>query len=690
MPEMEHYERALDWLDRHGLLDASAQGLRPELGLAGTCAWILLREHLSTVRAISGDEYAPLGHALSALQDPSTGLFGESRDGPPPGAASVEMLGTPSTRALTGIALQALRALRQRPAHALRVLEGLERVGGAAPWLETLDWTNPVLAAEDVASMALCLVHEAEVDGRRDACRAYHELLDRIEALQDSRSGLFGVSKDSFPWRSIVASDFLIPLYAYVRRPLVRVSTVIDTILSLEETDDGLARTRGTAREALAAVRMLMLLGRQSSYRRSDVSALLVRTLAAIINMQQADGSFADAHPSAPDHLFSVPMAAGSQSSVSELYPTWLRVLTITALRGICDGHETSRLWPSHDWPGLGYQQSGVPLTEHERTSLPGWIRATAYADIPPVEPSESPRLTVVVPCYNLGLYLHEAIESVLAQTSHDFEIIIVDDGSTDEYTGLVLEHLQRPRTRVVRQVNCGLAAARNAGIRQSTGRYICCLDPDDRLRPEFFARACAILDRDQEIGVVSGHFELFDEREDAYRYERCAFPDLLVRNSAIEPAIFRRGAWQKAGGYCLTFSASGVEDWDLWISTVELGYRVDVIQETVWEYRVRSDQMSTSMYRPDIWGPLNRELAGRHPDSYREHVEAVVARHAESWAELRMWANECEAAVAWWERCARTWERLAVQRQEEVQEREARIAALERRIRDERSEEGV
>jgi glycosyltransferase involved in cell wall biosynthesis len=286
-----------------------------------------------------------------------------------------------------------------------------------------------------------------------------------------------------------------------------------------------------------------------------------------------------------------------------------------------------------------------------------------------------------VVPCYNLGLYVHEAVESVLAQTSQDFEIIIVDDGSTDEYTRLLLEQFNRPRTRVIHQENRGLAVARNEGIRQSSGRYICCLDPDDRLRPGFFTQACESLDGDPAVGFVSGYFEMFDEGEGVFRYDTCEFPGLLVHNRAIEPAVFRRAGWEQVGGYCTTFSASGIEDWDLWLSLIELGCRAEVIPETIWEYRIRSDQMSTGMYQPDTWGHLMRDLVRRHHHSYQANLVEVVAQHAKLWTELRRWTNNREGAIRWWQRQAGNWERIAAEQAQVVRKQQARIAALEHEI---------
>ena len=110
------------------------------------------------------------------------------------------------------------------------------------------------------------------------------------------------------------------------------------------------------------------------------------------------------------------------------------------------------------------------------------------------------PRVTVIVPCHNLGAYLDEAVDSVFAQTFQDFDIIIVDDGSTDEATRRLLEGYDRPRTRVVRTENRGLPAARNVGLRLTSAPYLCALDADDRLAPTCLERSVATLDADPSL----------------------------------------------------------------------------------------------------------------------------------------------------------------------------------------------
>ncbi|MEI6634044.1 MAG: glycosyltransferase family A protein, partial [Chlamydiota bacterium] len=97
-----------------------------------------------------------------------------------------------------------------------------------------------------------------------------------------------------------------------------------------------------------------------------------------------------------------------------------------------------------------------------------------------------SPRVSIIITCHNLGRYLHEALVSVHRQTLQEYEIIVVDDASTEKGTVELLARLDMPRTRLIRVEKRRTSAARNFGIREARGPYICCLDADDLLEPTY------------------------------------------------------------------------------------------------------------------------------------------------------------------------------------------------------------
>jgi glycosyltransferase involved in cell wall biosynthesis len=118
---------------------------------------------------------------------------------------------------------------------------------------------------------------------------------------------------------------------------------------------------------------------------------------------------------------------------------------------------------------------------------------------------SKSYKVSVVTPCFNHGAVLREAVWSVKNIEREDIELIVVDDGSTDELTRKEMDTLSAGGIKVIRQENKGLAAARNAGVAISKGEYVLPLDADNRLHPVYIEHGVRILDADPAVGVVYG-----------------------------------------------------------------------------------------------------------------------------------------------------------------------------------------
>lgn len=165
------------------------------------------------------------------------------------------------------------------------------------------------------------------------------------------------------------------------------------------------------------------------------------------------------------------------------------------------------------------------------------------------------PRVSVVIPCYNQAQFLAEAIESVEAQTLRDVEVLVVDDGSTDEI-GTVLDAF--PWVRSIRQENRGLAAARNTGIAHSSGDFLIFLDADDRLLPDAVETGARLLTSSPSLGFVAGHSRFITGEgvplptEQPVRGSGDPYLSLLRRNSIRNPAIvmFRRTVLDRVGGF--------------------------------------------------------------------------------------------------------------------------------------------
>jgi GT2 family glycosyltransferase len=235
-----------------------------------------------------------------------------------------------------------------------------------------------------------------------------------------------------------------------------------------------------------------------------------------------------------------------------------------------------------------------------------------------------SPVVSVLVTCYNLGQYLDEAIDSVMAQTFQDFEILIVDDGSTDPSTVRLLAEYRRPRTRVFGIDNRGLPGARNEAARHATGRYLCALDADDLLHHQWFEKAIRVLEDDRSLTFVSHWLRAFGAETWDWTPERCDVESLLTRNTVNGAALVRREAFESIGGYDESMT-HGCEDWDLWLTMVERGYRGTIIPEVLFFYRRRLESMSQVMLRGETHLQLVERLIRKHEASFRQHLPELV-----------------------------------------------------------------
>ncbi|HET7258509.1 MAG TPA: glycosyltransferase [Candidatus Acidoferrum sp.] len=208
--------------------------------------------------------------------------------------------------------------------------------------------------------------------------------------------------------------------------------------------------------------------------------------------------------------------------------------------------------------------------------------------------PALPPKVSVIIPCFNHGEFLPEAVASVKATRRDDVEIIVVDDGSTDERTREETDALASQEITLIRKKNGGLASARNAGIALARGEYIFPLDADDHMRPECLDREISVLDANPHVGVVYSDGEFFGARSGRWEIGPFDAEHLLRWNYIACCALYRRLIWEQAGGYDATMPVQGLEDWDLWLSALEHGWEFRYIPLTLFEYRVATESMIT------------------------------------------------------------------------------------------------
>lgn len=225
------------------------------------------------------------------------------------------------------------------------------------------------------------------------------------------------------------------------------------------------------------------------------------------------------------------------------------------------------------------------------------------------------PEVSVVMPCYNQGQYLHEAIDSVLEQTFTDLEIIVVDDGSTDPTTRGILDVLNRTNTRLLRRENGGLAAARNSGIGAATGRYILPLDCDDRIAPDYIRQAVSVFEADPRCGIVYCRAEKFGAEQGSWCLPHFSRIRMCLGNMIFCSALYSRRDWRKVGGYDESLRR-GWEDWDFWLALLELRRTVHCLPYLGFHYRKSEYSMANAM-GPELKASIHRRIMNKHPDFF-------------------------------------------------------------------------
>jgi glycosyltransferase involved in cell wall biosynthesis len=266
-----------------------------------------------------------------------------------------------------------------------------------------------------------------------------------------------------------------------------------------------------------------------------------------------------------------------------------------------------------------------------------------------------APLASFVITCHNLGPYLDEAVDSVLAQTIEDYEIVVVNDGSTDEGTCSLLRTYSRPRTRVVHSERRGLPGARNLGVANSRAPYLCMVDADDILEPRYLERSLAAVQPSPDIAFASHWFRAFGEETWDWTPTDCTLATLLRENTVNGAALLRRDVFESLGGFDESFT-DGCEDWEFWIRATAAGYHGTIIPEFLFRYRRRATSMSREMHRAPGMRTLHAQLMRRHESSFKAHVLPLLAARDSQIADLsaRLW-RQAAAGAEW--RASRHWQ---------------------------------
>lgn len=257
-----------------------------------------------------------------------------------------------------------------------------------------------------------------------------------------------------------------------------------------------------------------------------------------------------------------------------------------------------------------------------------------------------SPKVSVIIPTYNRAVFLECAIKSVLQQTLVDFELIIVDDGSSDNTTE-VLQGYKDSRIHVISQSNSGRSAARNTGVSASSGDYLAFLDDDDEFLPRKLEIQVDHLDGHPSTGLVAGGYERMDSkgtlldkrRPEPWHANDILSVDVWLRRCPflLQSVLLRRHWWAVAGG--LDPILRQCEDHDLFLRLADCGCSMEWIREPVFRYRyhetntvqdafgqtgARIHMLDKFFASPNAWSAVKSELYAYHWATGALHAYAV------------------------------------------------------------------
>ena len=256
--------------------------------------------------------------------------------------------------------------------------------------------------------------------------------------------------------------------------------------------------------------------------------------------------------------------------------------------------------------------------------------------------------VSVVIPAYNQSSYLTQSVESVLRQTYRNFEIIVIDDGSTDD-TSTIVKKLSR-EVRYVRQENQGLAGARNTGIINARGNLICLLDADDQWLPQYLEKMISLAQIDPGAAVYYCSAQAIDKdgRHLSQVYsckplQREQMLPALLRANFLIPSTVMLNYSVIENGECFDKEFRRLQDWEFWIRLLKQGYHFQGSFDVLVNYRIHEESLSvdpeggqmaamklvTKHYgvddgNPESWGTQKRIAFG---GTYRYHTLSSIQR---------------------------------------------------------------
>lgn len=251
-----------------------------------------------------------------------------------------------------------------------------------------------------------------------------------------------------------------------------------------------------------------------------------------------------------------------------------------------------------------------------------------------------------VITSFNQGTMILEAVQSLCSQTFLPKSIIVVDDGSTDEFSLSVLKNMEEntdfPIPLLIQyQTNGGVSSARNAGIHRAKEPLVLVLDGDDKLEPEYIEHVSKLLHENPSMVAASSWMQTFGVLDSVVYPSGGKITSFLSRNCCPATHILRRVLFEQCGGYDESMR-SGFEDWDFFLSLLETSSNtsIGIVDKPLIKYR--TEPTSSNIKSMNKRSELMRFLIEKHIESYHNHiVDALLGLESISDARLYGWEKE-------------------------------------------------
>ena len=232
--------------------------------------------------------------------------------------------------------------------------------------------------------------------------------------------------------------------------------------------------------------------------------------------------------------------------------------------------------------------------------------------------------ISVIVPCYNQEMYIAECLDSVIAQSFTDYEVIVVDDGSTDNSLSIIKKYADKyPAIRVLEQSNQGVVSARNHAISQALGKYIYPLDGDDKIAPD----CLELLYRAMSEGkgdVIYSDNAYFGLKTGKITYLAPTKLNMILGNRISVSALYRKSDWLKYGGYDQMMK-DGLEDWEFWLNFIEDRKRFYKVENCLFFYRI-SDKSRHASISKSLEKKLFEKIRAKHTKLFNWKFKIMIA----------------------------------------------------------------